>query len=137
MEYRSCNSPDPYGNGVQFNNTRNNTPAGFAIASMVCGILSITMCCTGFFSLFFGALGILFAILTNRKGKAMPGMSIAGLSTSIVGMLVGFYFLAAAFIQLPAMLQDPQYRRELDAVYEQQFGMDFDEFWEYYLQNMQ
>ena len=52
-------------------NIQNNRPEGFAIASLICGILSNICCCTGILSLPVGALGILFAVLTKRKGKSI------------------------------------------------------------------
>lgn len=117
----------------QYNNNRNVQNSGFSIASMICGIASIILCCTGILSLPMGALGIIFAILTRRVGKGMPSMSIAGLWTSIVGMVFGIGMLVYTFSLLPSMLNDPYFRNQLDYTYEQMYGMDFEEFWEYYL----
>ncbi|MGN0153684.1 MAG: DUF4190 domain-containing protein [Lachnospiraceae bacterium] len=82
--------------GNYYTNT-NYTPApepvsnGYAIASLVMGILSIvTSCCCGFLSFLFGALGIIFGCIQPKdlSGKK-PGMAIAGIITSIVGIVFG------------------------------------------------
>ncbi len=126
----------------QYNNGQNNrnqnyygqpTPRkknnGFAIASMVCGICSVVLSCLGL-SLPFGALGILFAILTCRKGRATDSMSIAGIVTSCIGLFMSVLMIISVFVQLPSMLQDQTFRKELDTVYEAIYGEDFAEFWE-------
>lgn len=130
MDYRPGNNPTQYNSGNQYNNMRNSSSGGFAIASLICGILSLVFCCLGFISLALGAMGILFAVLSNRKGKPMSGMSVTGISTGIVGMALGFfitiYYIFAAM--LPIMLQQPDFREQLDALYEEAYGMDMEEF---------
>lgn len=61
----------------------------FVIASLVCGICSVVLCCTGILSVPLGALGILFTILACQKGKSMSPMSITGLVLSIIGLVLG------------------------------------------------
>ena len=137
MEYQSSNNPNQYDsqnqyNGYgQYNNTRNSTN-GFAVASMVCGIISIVLCCTIVLSLPFAALSILFAVLSHRKGRNLPGMSIAGISTGIMSLVFTLFMVVYVFVQLPFMLNDPYFRHQLDETYEDMYGMDFEEFWEYY-----
>lgn len=130
MDYQPYNSQNQYSGGNQYNNARNNSSGGFATASFICGLLSLVLCCSGFISLALGAMGILFAILSNRKGKPMPGMSVAGISTGIVGMVLGFfitiYYIFAAM--LPILLQQPEFRGQLDSLYEEAYGMDMEEF---------
>ncbi len=114
------------------NNTPRNPSNNFAIASLICGIASLLLCCTVIFSIPLAALSILFALLSSRKGAGMPGMSIAGISTGIVSLILTITTVVFLFAQLPRMLQDPDFRRQLDTTYEEMYGMDFDEFWEYY-----
>lgn len=102
---------------------------GFAIASMVCGICSAVLFCLGL-SLPFGALGILFAILTYRKGKSMNSMSLAGIATSCIGLFLSLIMIINVFIQFPRMMEDPALRKELDTVYEGIYGENFADFWE-------
>jgi len=65
---------------------------GFAIASMVCGISSLLLCCLGM-ALPLAALGILFALLSHRKGHYLSGFSITGIVTACSGMVLGIIYL--------------------------------------------
>ena len=106
---------------------------GFIIASMICGILSVTACCTGILSLPLGALGIIFALLTYRKGKRLNGSALTGIMLSIMGIVTGISMLIYSFATLPQMMQDPFFRSQVDSLTEQMYGMDFAEFMrEYY-----
>lgn len=67
---------------------------GMAIASLFMGILSIVMMCCGF-SFFFGALGILFALL-SRKEKAMDPQAKIGLGLSIGGTVMSLVLIIVA-----------------------------------------
>lgn len=80
---------------------------GFAIASMVCGISSLLLCCLGL-ALPLAALGILFAILSHRKEHYMSGFSITGIITASSGMALGIiYLLLTIFIyQVPEASSD-------------------------------
>lgn len=60
---------------------------GFAIASMICGILSLVLCCPGV-GLPLGALAILFAVLTRSKKQSMDSMTITGIITGSIGLFV-------------------------------------------------
>lgn len=62
-----------------------------AIASLVMGILSIVLICCGF-SFFFGALGILFALL-SRKEAAMDPQAKIGLGLSIGGTVMSLVLI--------------------------------------------
>ena len=58
---------------------------GFAVAALVCGILSVaTACC--YLSIPFGAMGILFYCLNRRKGRPVDTMTQIGLA--VMGALV-------------------------------------------------
>lgn len=105
---------------------------GFIIASMVCGVLSVTACCTGILSLPLGALGILFALLTYRRGKKMNGSAMTGIVFSTMGIITGVSMLIYSLYTLPEMMQDPFFRSQIDAMTEQMYGMDFSEFLEEY-----
>ena len=64
---------------------------GLSIASMVCGICSLVLCCTGLLSIPAGALGILFALLTRKRGQRMNNMCVAGIWLSCVGLALGIF----------------------------------------------
>ena len=76
----------------------NETPAaptsanGLAIASLICGILSLvvcTCCCggTGWIPLILGIVAIVLAI-ASRKGQKMSGVAIGGLVCGIVAAVL-------------------------------------------------
>lgn len=56
------------------------------ILGMILGILSLLMCCLPYISIFFAIAGLIFSIM-GRKSQ-QKGMAIAGLITSIIGLLV-------------------------------------------------
>lgn len=100
----------------------------FSIASLVCGIISIVVCCCGFLSLPMGALSVLFALLARRQGKAMDGMCIAGIVTSVVGMIGGIIFLIFTFGSTYATMNDPAYRDELYDTMEEMYGEEMTDY---------
>lgn len=80
-------SSDFYTNAGSNNTTE--TPKGFAIASLVMGIGGIlTSCCCGVGTIFC-ILGIIFGCIQQKDQNGQkPGMAIAGIITSIVGLLL-------------------------------------------------
>ena len=75
---------------------------GFAIASLVFGILSIlgSCCCIGGL---FSILGIIFGCLQKKdESDKKPGMAIAGIITSIIGILFSLialiYFIGISYL---------------------------------------
>lgn len=102
----------------------------FAAASLMLGIFSATSCCTGILSLPLGALGILFAILTYRKGKSLHTLSIVGIVFSAIGVLSSLFMLIYTFVALPTLMQNETFRQQMNAVSEQMYGIEFDELME-------
>lgn len=103
---------------------------GFTMASITCGILSITACCTGIMSLPLGALGILFAALVYRRGSQLNAPCIAGILFSCIGIATGLFMTVYSFLMLPTFLKNDAFHSQLDAMTEQMYGMDFEEFME-------
>lgn len=104
---------------------------GFSIASLVMGILSITLGCCGV-SIPFGALGILFAVLCYRRGKSLNSNARFGLCISVAGCIYGIVMLVYTFVvRIPALLQDPAYLNQMNQLYQTLFGMDFQEYMQY------
>ena len=62
---------------------------GFSIASMVLGILSLITCCCVYTPILFGALAVVFALISRKKIGVLDGMSIAGLICGILGFVIG------------------------------------------------
>ncbi len=104
----------------------------FILASLILGIASLTLLCTGVLPLPLGALGILFAVLSCRKGRRMDPMAVAGITTSLAGIVCSGAILAYTLVNIPALMRDTAYRSQLNAIYEQLYGESFDEFMEQY-----
>lgn len=111
------------------NNDRQSTarPSGFSVASFVFGIFAMITLCTGLLPIPLGSLGILFAVLTYRKGKKLPSFSLAGLCLSCVGMIFGITLYIYTAISILPLLNNPEYRQELNAYYESVLGISLDE----------
>ena len=103
--------------------------SGFAIASFVCGLLSLVLCCTGILGIPAGALSILFAVLSKRKGEALSGMSIAGIVTSAIGILLG---VLATIYSIYMLVYDSTFREQIDLMMQQMYGVSFEEFFSMY-----
>jgi len=100
----------------------------FSIASLVLGLLSVTLGCCGL-SIPLAALGLLFAILCYRKGKRMNSNARFGMYLSVFGLVYGIGMIVYTFaVELPAMLRDPAAMAQVNQVYQMLFGMDFQEF---------
>lgn len=98
----------------------------FAVASLICGLISILLCCTGVLSLPLGALGILFAVLSKRLDKPMSSFSITGIVLSTLGILMG---LIACIYVLTTMPEDST--SEYDS-YEDYFNEYYDNYYNDY-----
>lgn len=100
---------------------------GFATASAVLGICSLALLCTLFLPLMAGALGLVFVILSKRRGQKLSPTAVAGLATSLGGVLMSAIitiYLCASSI----FLLQPENRDYLNQLYEQQYGIGFDEY---------
>lgn len=114
MDYNQNSPYGQHGNPIYFQADSPETaprqtsePDGsFAIAALVCGICSVVLCCTGVLSVSLGALGILFTVLSRRRDKSMPPLSIAGLTLSILGLVLGGML---CIYVLGTYLSDPDY----------------------------
>ena len=107
---------------------------GFAIASLILGLLSVTVGCCGL-GIPLGALGILFAIFVHRKGKRLDGTAKTGLTLSIIGFVIGVILTVYVFVSIPILMRDEAYREQLNAYFRLSTGMDFDEYLELIQEN--
>lgn len=75
-----------------------------AILALVFGILSIlTCCCYGVVSIILGIVGIVMAVLAKKDNMGQfPGMAIAGLVCSIIGILLGVAYWVLFLIGISA-----------------------------------
>lgn len=113
---------------------RQNSPAPrrnpFTVASLVLGICSLASICTAILPLPLGALGILFAVLSYRKGRPMDTMAMAGIATSCVGLAFSVLVYGVVFSMMPAMMRDPDYRDMLNRYSESMYGESYDDLFE-------
>lgn len=133
MDY---NSGDQYNQRNYYNQpTRRPYGRGFIIASLVCGLLSVFLGAV-LIGLPIGALGILFALLTYRRGKRMDIIAKTGLVSSVLGILFGIAIIVYAYISMPIFLQDEAYKARMESFYnalpKEDSDMDFEEFWKMY-----
>ena len=68
------------------------TRKGMAIASLILGILSCTICCC--IGGVLGIVGLILGIVSVSKGLGGKGMAIGGIVTSGIGILVGVAMIA-------------------------------------------
>lgn len=94
--------------------------SGFAIASLSCGIASLVCCCVGL-GLPLGALAILFAVLNRRKGKEMNAMSVTGLITGIIGLVLGI----GIYISSMSIYADPDFQQSMYGSFKEIYGEEY------------
>lgn len=94
--------------------TKNGKPKtkGWAVASMVMGIISVVCCCFGWSGIFLGAGAIIVAIVSRRNLGYFDGMTIAGLILGIFGFVFGTTMVIYT-LTLPPEFWD-EYFRELE-----------------------
>ena len=110
----------------------------FAIASLVCGLLSVTVGFCGI-ALPLGALGIIFAVLVRRKGKKTNSTAQAGLVLSSTGAILGAVILVLYLLFMPLLLKqqlsNDNTRQQMEAIYnslwKNSFDMEFEEYLDY------
>lgn len=97
---------------------------GFAITSMILGIISIVFFCVWYISVPCSILAIIFAILSLKSSK--KGMAIAGLTTGIIGfilMVLIYIFVIAIGI---GTFQTVMEEMEKDYKYNTYYDYDYD-----------
>lgn len=87
------NQQQNYGQPIPPYGYREPERKGFAIASLVLGILSLVLCCV--YGGFLGILGLIFGILSLAKKESKMGMAIAGIITSAFGLIYGILMVMA------------------------------------------
>ncbi len=62
--------------------------SGFAIAGMVCGILSIVCCCAWYISIILSILGLVFSIMVLVRKLPGRSLAIAGVICASIGLVL-------------------------------------------------
>lgn len=103
--YNTVNQ-NPYsdnGSGNYYNTVNYGMPApqppkkgiGFAVASMVLGIISVVMCCSIFIRTILSIAALVFGIIALVSKQRGTGMSITGIITSSVSIIMSIILLVA------------------------------------------
>lgn len=109
---------NPYGTApyVQYvQSVQANPNNGMAIGALVCGIVSILLCCCCGIGAVVAIVGIVLAVLSKKaNGGKMSGMAVAGLVCSIIGVVFSagyiiYYFVGGGAALAAEMLQDMGY----------------------------
>jgi len=87
-------------------------PQGWAIASLVLGVISITSCCFYVLSLIFGIAAIVTGVMALRKEGGGKGIAIAGIVTGGIGLLLTLMFILASLTGDP-QFTDPEMTQEI------------------------
>lgn len=119
--YNNNNYDQNYNNGYYNGNNNYNGANGYAIASLVLGILSIPLgCCYGL-GLILAIISIVFAFVSRKQsGGKFTGMAIAGIICSVLGIICSIFMIfcvVAAFSafdynsmsEIINSLEDPSY----------------------------
>lgn len=102
--------------------------SGFAVAAMVCGILSLLTWGTGFMGIALGSLGILFTLLSHRRKQPLATSSLVGLIISIVGLCIGLLFTVYIIVNIVIpVLTDPAAYAEFSKLYQNLYGVSLEE----------
>ena len=104
--------------------------SGFAIASLVLGILSIPLmcCCVG--SIIAAVLSIVFAFVAKSKSGKMPTVAKVGMIISIVVIVLAIFFVGMYFYIINETIKNPdgEIAGKVDEVFRQYYGKSFQEF---------
>ena len=123
-------STEQYQNQNNFSNQRSRFPSGngMVTASMIMGIISVLLICCGI-SYFFGALGIIFALLSRRDGP-MESQAKVGLGLSLAGAVGGIILLVVTIVANFSTYQNLY--QELEKYYLEDNYDEYEDFFDNY-----
>lgn len=100
-------------NGQPVNNAYNQQPQqqgtqAFAIAGMVCGIISLVCCCMGWLAAVLAVVSLVLSILSLAQHNPGKGMAICGIICAAISLILIIVLYAIAGSISPSDLQDLQ-----------------------------
>ena len=110
-------------NDVSYKYNKNN----FTLASIIMGTLAIFTSSTIIFPIFFGSLGIIFAILSKGKYTKMSSYGKVGFETSLIGIIFAICIGIYSFYMLAT---NETYQKEVDSLFQQMYGVSAEEFYQ-------
>lgn len=97
--------------------TNNNS---FSTIAIIFGIFAVLTSTTVFISIFFGALGIIFAVLSKGKYTKMGTYGKLGFDSSVIAIIISITIL---FYALYSFAYNAEYRSQVDALSKQLYGV--------------
>lgn len=91
---------------------------GFAIASLILGIMAILTLCTVYLPFLCGSLSIIFALLSKGSDKTMHSMANSGIITSVIALAITAIMFIFAFSMLAS---NHEFQQEFKQTYEEQY----------------
>lgn len=105
-----------------------NSIRSFSTASLVFGILSVILFWTGIFPLAFGAMGVIFAVLSRREDRPFPSSAWWGCVASFIGIFMGLLILYFVIVNYAIpLMTDPAFYQEMNEYYLNTYGISLDE----------
>lgn len=142
------NVDSPYGNQPDNSYSQNNQnpytgsrpspskPGGdsLSMAAMLLGILSVSMVfmLMFHFSLIFGSIGIVLAVLSKGKSDKIIGKAKTGIICAAIGIAISFSLCCSAFV---ALYTNPELMEQVNGVFEEWYGMSYEDMMETILDN--
>lgn len=102
----------------------------FAIASLICGIISILLCFTIIFSLPLGALGIIFAVLSKRRTMKLAPSALVGSILSSISVAFSILMVIFSVLFMKNYSNNPSFREKLNELYVETYGVTLDDYLE-------
>ena len=88
---------------------KNTTDHGYAVASLILGIIGlVTCCCYGVTAVVLGVIGLILGILSRKHGNN-EGISLAGVIISAISLGLGLIFGAIVVVAFFAAMEDMMY----------------------------
>lgn len=97
----------------------------FGGAALGCGISSLVTLLFGVPSVILGALGILFANLSRRRGKGYAPKAVGGLVMSIAGLVLGLVLTVNSVIYVYTLMNSDAFQKTMLDTYTTMYGEEY------------
>lgn len=97
---------DPVTEASASNTINSNQPIGLSVASMVCGILSVVLCCSKTIALILSLIAVILGGVALKKQHRGRGMAIAGVTCGIIALIIYVILLLYGVLLGSALLYE-------------------------------